>query len=424
MVETVRLSNGVRVVMADQPCVRSVSVGVWVNTGSVRETESLAGASHFIEHMVFKGTGRRSAARISAEVDAVGGTLNAFTSKECTCFYARVLDEHLPLAVDILSDIVLHSRFDPADIEREKQVVGEEILMNEDTPEDLSAEKAAGLFFQGDPLARPILGYMETVSAFSREDILAYMEENYTPGNIVIACAGSFRRDELIDLLEKRFDISCSGSVNQRLTSQRPSGLMKHVCVEKNIEQVHITLGLPGCGRQHADRYALNLISNALGGSMSSRLFQTIREERGLAYSVYSYPSCYTSAGAMGVYAGTSAEKSVETLSLMIEEIERMRSGGITEEEFVRCREQMKGNYLLGMESTGALMNAIGRTELLQGRQYDAEDTLRRISDVSMEDVRRCIAEYLRPDRICAAIVGRTKGKRREFDSILSGVRS
>ena len=420
MVETVTLQNGVRVVMERMENIRSLSIGVWVNTGSVREKEQEAGASHFIEHMVFKGTERRSASEIAAEMDSIGGTLNAFTSKECTCFYARVLDKHLNLAVDVLSDIVLHSRFDPEELEREKKVVIEEILMNEDSPEDVSAEEAGRLFFGDDPLALPILGTQESVSAFDREGLLSYFQEHYVTQNTVVACAGHFDRDQLLNALSKGFDMAPSEKKNQPLTQGFPGG-RRISCIKKDIEQVHITLALPGYGRDTREQYALAVLSNALGGSMSSRLFQSIREKQGLAYSVYSYPIFYSDTGIFSLYAGTGEKQAETVLSLMLKEIREIRENGLTKEEFIRCREQLLGSYLLGMESSSAWMNAIGKVALLQNRAYNEKETLDRIAGVTMEDVERTVAYALNEENLVAALVGRVGPHEEKFREILAG---
>lgn len=418
MVNMVTLKNGVRVVMQRMDAVRSVSLGVWINTGSVRESSKESGASHFIEHMVFKGTERRSSAEIAAEMDSIGGTLNAFTSKECTCFYARILDEHLPLAVDILSDIVLHSTFASEELEKEKSVIIEEILMNEDSPEDVTAETANELFFGDDPLSRPILGTKKTVSSFTRESLLSYMEKHYVPKNIVIACAGHFDEDKLLSLVEKEFDMQRNERQNEPL-EQGFTGGSRLSCVKKDIEQVHITLMSPGYARDVKGQYPLAVLSNVIGGSMSSRLFQSIREQRGLAYSVYSYPIYYTDTGSFALYAGTGEKQSVEVFRLMLDELKSIREKGITEEEFTRCKEQLKGSYLLGMESSGAVMNAIGKVALLQNREYDEAETINSISCVKMEDVDEAIRYALDPKNFVAALVGRSLPHEEEYKELM-----
>ena len=291
MIKQKTMDTGVRVVTERMENVRSAAVGVWVDTGSVRERGMEQGASHFIEHMVFKGTERRTAEQIAIEMDAVGGNLNAFTAKECTCFYAKVLDEHLPMAVDLLSDITLHSVFDPAELNKERGVIMEEILMMEDSPEDLVAEEVNGAFFGDDPLASPILGTKETVSAFTRESLLAYKDKHYLPKNLVVACAGSFDEDALYGLIGDKFRMEASPEAARPMTQAYPGGRRVRF-VQKDVEQVHISFMTPGYPRD--DQYALAVLSNIIGGGTSSRLFQNIREKRGLAYSLYSYPISYT----------------------------------------------------------------------------------------------------------------------------------
>ena len=400
------LKNGVRVVMERMEHVRSVSVGIWVNTGSVREAEDEGGASHFIEHMAFKGTARRTAEQIAAEMDTVGGSLNAFTSKECTCFYAKVLDEHLPVAIDVLSDITFHSTFPEDELEREKHVILEEILMTEDSPEDLTAERANALFFQNEPLARPILGTRESVLAFDRDRLLAYRKEHYTPRNVVVACAGHFDEEALMRLVEEKLDLEASDRCASPLVQRYPGGARAE-CVQKDIEQVHLTLMLPGFARDVADQYPLAVLSNVIGGSMSSRLFQSIREQRGLAYSIYSYPIYYAATGTFALYAGTGENQAVEVVRLMREELEKLRSEGVTREEFERCKAQLKGSYVLGLEGSGSRMNTIGKVALLQNREYREEDTINSIECVTMEDIRRVIPIVLDESQLCASFVGR-----------------
>ena len=408
MIKQHLLPNGIRLIYEKMEHVRSVSMGVWVDTGSVRESGETAGASHLIEHMVFKGTERRNAEQIAIEMDAVGGNINAFTSKENTCFYAKVLDEHLDLVSDVLSDITFHSVFYPEELKKEQGVVLEEILMNEDSPEDLSGEESNMLFFGDEALASPILGSKESVRAFTRESLLAYKNEFYVPNNIVVSCAGNFEEQALIDSATKWFDVSASPRATTPVLQRFPGG-KREKFVEKDVEQVHICLTLPGFARDSEGQYPLAVLSNILGGSMSSRLFQSIREKLGLAYSVYSYPTSYTGTGTLTLYAGTGEKQAKEVLSRMVEEMERVRKEGVTKEELLRCRDQLKGSYLLGMESSGARMNALGKTLLLQKREYSEQETLRRIECVTMEDIERILPVCLDLTNASTALVGRVK---------------
>ena len=408
MIKQHLLPNGIRLIYENMEHVRSVSMGVWVDTGSVRENSETAGASHLIEHMVFKGTERRNAEQIAIEMDAVGGNINAFTSKENTCFYAKVLDEHLDLVSDVLSDLTFHSVFDPEELKKEQGVVLEEILMNEDSPEDLSGEESNMLFFGDEALASPILGSKESVRAFTRESLLAYKNEFYVPNNIVVSCAGNFEEQALIDSVTKWFDAPASARATTPVLQRFPGGKREKL-VEKDVEQVHICLTLPGFARDSEGQYPLAVLSNILGGSMSSRLFQSIREKLGLAYSVYSYPTSYTGTGTLTLYAGTGEKQAKEVLSRMVEEMERVRKEGVTKEELMRCRDQLKGSYLLGMESSGARMNALGKTLLLQKREYSEQETLRRIECVTMEDIERILPVCLDLTNASTALVGRVK---------------
>lgn len=414
------LNNGIRVVMEPMQGVRSVAIGVWVHAGSVRESAEEAGASHFIEHMVFKGTPSRSAADIAAEMDNIGGTLNAFTSKECTCYYAKVLDEHLPVAADLLADIVFRSEFAEDELEKERHVILEEILMTEDSPEDVCGETAAALFFEGDPLALPILGSKENIRSISRDCLLSYKQRHYVPNNIVISCAGSFDPNSLLPLLESAFDLNKSDTVAEPLVQQYAGG-RRFRFVKKDTEQIHLTLALPGFARDLPEQYALAVLSNIIGGSMSSRLFQSIREKRGLAYSVYSYPMCYANTGTFMLYAGTGEQQAAEVVRLMRKELADIRENGVTETEFLRCREQLKGSYLLGMESSSAHMNALGKVALLQNREYSEEETLRRIECVTIEDIRRIVPTVLDESNLCAAFAGRVETQREAIEAALNG---
>ncbi len=418
MIQQARLTNGIRVIMEPMGDLRSVSIGVWVNAGSVYEAGADAGISHFIEHMVFKGTARRSAADIAAEMDAVGGNLNAFTAKECTCFYAKVLDEDLPLAVDMLADITLHPALDEQEMEKEKRVVIEEIMMTEDSPEDKAFETAGTAYYGGTALSSAILGTPKTVSAFTRDQVLSYMERRYVTGNVVIACAGSFDPDGLLSLLEKAFR-DCLRGPGDMLQEREPKAGKKWLFVHKDTEQVNACLMLPGYGLGTEENFALAILSNALGGSMSSRLFQKIREELGLAYSVYTYPMAYRDTGAICLYFGSGEKQAVHTLELALSELGKLRAEGLSEAEFIRSRAQLKGSFLLGMETSGAHMNAIGKRLLLQNKEFTIEDTLSAIECVTIDKVNGILEHVLSPRRAVCALVGRTRGMQGEMKAIL-----
>lgn len=387
---------------------RSVSMGIWAGAGSVYESDREAGISHFIEHMVFKGTGKRSAADIAAEMDGVGGSLNAYTAKECTCFYAKVLGENMDLAADILSDMICSPKLDDEDMSREKGVVCEEILMLEDDPEDLAHEYLCRTIYGDTPLASPILGTQESVKTFTRSDITGYMDKLYIPSNMVVSCAGNFDMDRLREALCGRFD----RPVGQTRPDMPHSALIqgRSFCpVEKDIEQMHICIGFCGYGADDDGRFPLLVLNNALGGSMSSRLFQKIREEHGMAYSVYSYPTSYADTGYFTLYAGTGEKQAARVMELMLKEMEDIRRNGITRAEFDRSKQQLKGSYILGLESTSARSSSIGKGELLLGRVDTDEELIRRIEAVTMDDVMRIIPQVTDISRMACSAVGRGK---------------
>jgi len=413
------LPNGVRVMTHHMPSYRSASIGVWAGAGPVYETENEAGISHFIEHMLFKGTENRTAQQIAAEMDAVGGSLNAFTAKECTCFYAKVLGSDLGLAVDMLGDLVYHPSLGEGDIQREKGVVCEEILMLEDNPEDLVHEALCGAAYGDSPLGRPILGTEKSVRALSKQDIQSYMARRYTPENIVVSCAGSFDEDELIGMVKERF--AGGRGTAAPLPKSELNGARRFEAVERDVEQVHICLGFPGYATDTDEQFALYVLNNALGGSMSSRLFQVIREEKGMAYSVYSYPASYASSGYFALYAGTGEKQAAEVLRLMLGELDKIRAHGITAEEFARSKQQLRGSYLLGRESTSAYSSAMGKGELMLGRVDSDEELLGRIERVSMEDVERIIPNVLDAGRMAGAFVGRMGKREAEVKKIFDG---
>ncbi|MBQ1820900.1 MAG: insulinase family protein [Clostridia bacterium] len=409
MIEQTQLQNGTRVLMERMESVRSVALGVWVNAGSVFETDREAGISHFIEHMLFKGTERRSASDIAAEMDAIGANLNAFTAKECTCFHVKALDEDLEKAVDMLSDIVLFSTLDPEQMEREKGVVIEEIAMTEDSPEDIVFDRAGEQLFCGTALESEILGTEQTVRKLTREDLRRYMKKHYTSENTVIAVAGSFERDALLSLLERSFSEMPRGQRHDvPAVSIRPG--FRTALVKKDVEQINLCIAFPGEALGTDAYYAQAVLSNALGGSMSSRLFQRIREERGLAYSVYSYPMAYRGTGSLCFYAGCTEGQAEEALSLMLREIDDVKRNGIPEDEFIRARQQLKGSYLLGMESTMAHMSALGKTALLLQKEYDLEATLNRIECVTIEAVKETAKRLFTPSAAVFCAVGRIDG--------------
>lgn len=417
MVEKLQLENGLKLVGEKISHSRSVSIGFWVATGSCNEQKPINGISHFIEHMLFKGTKRRSARDLSIEMDAVGGQLNAFTSKECTCYYAQVTDEHVDLALDILTDMLLSSKLDPEEIEKEKGVVLEEIHMVEDTPEDLVHELLATAYYSGHPLGMTVLGTEDTLMSLTRQKMQDYMHTQYRPNNVVLSVAGKFETPMITDWIhthisgwEQGAPVGCDQAF-----SPKPNAIERR----KNIEQTHLCLGFPGLPREDEDAYAGFVLNNLLGGGMSSRLFQKIREDRGVAYSVYSYPTGYAGSGMMALYAGLKPAQARNVANLIYDEIDDLLAKGPTEEEFFRAKEQLKGNTILGRETTSSRMSANGKSLLLRGRIVGEDEIMRRIESVTIEDVQRVIGRVFQYDKMCASLVGKADNKKNNLETIV-----
>ncbi|EOD00631.1 M16 family metallopeptidase [Caldisalinibacter kiritimatiensis] len=399
------LDNGLRVVTEYIPHVKSVTVGIWVETGSRRENKLNNGVSHFIEHMLFKGTKNRNAKEIAESIDNIGGQLNAFTSKECTCFYAKVLDNHLPIAIDVLADMLFNSKFEEKEIEKEKSVVLEEINMYEDSPEDLVHDLLSTTIFDGHPLAYPILGHTDNLKNLSREDILRYFKEHYTPKNTVIAIAGNFKANETIKLIEKFFGHWNGNKKNHPF--EKPPTLYKRVIGKRKLtEQLHLCLGMEGISQGDDDLYGLLLLNNIFGGSMSSRLFQRIREDKGLVYSIYSYPSAYKDIGVFTIYVGLNPNQICNVSKLIKEEINCIKNKNFSDNEFYKAKEQLKGNYILGLESTSNRMTSLGKSELLLGKIYSPKDIIEKIDKINLDDINRIIDKVFDFSKFNIAYVG------------------
>ena len=408
MYEEFTLSNGLRVVAEKIPHFRSVSVGLWIGAGSMYETAEENGLSHFIEHMLFKGTQRRSAKQIAQEMDAIGGQMNAFTAKECTCYYAKVIDEHFEKALDLLSDLVLGATFDEAEFEKERGVILEEIAMVEDTPEDLVYELLAQAIFGDQSLARPILGPAQQIRTVSRDTLVQFRNRHYRPDNTVLAVAGNYDWTQLKELAEKMLGAWGSDQAPSSLPAPaiaQPGRLVR----EKDIEQVHVCLGYPGVAQGSEDLYPLSVLNNLFGGGMSSRLFQRIREEMGAVYSVYSYPTTYPGCGTLTLYAGTSPEQAQKVIDEIHAQTQLLLRDGITKEEFEQSRDQLKGSYILGLESTSSRMSSIGRSRLLLENLQTPEETIAKIEAVRMEDVMR-VANDVFQKPYAASAVGKNAG--------------
>lgn len=403
--DQITLKNGLRIIGERIPHFRSVSVGFWVGSGSQYETPDEAGLSHFLEHMVFKGTEKRTTRQIAEEMDKVGGQLNAFTSKECTCFYAKVVDEHLPLAMDVLSDLVTAPIFDPAELEKEKGVVIEEINMSADDPEDSVHELLMLANYGDQPVARPILGTEEKIAAYSSEDLRAYWKKMYRPQNTVLALAGNYDWNAVVALAEKLLDKWLPDAFESRACTTNPVPVTL-LTKEKDIEQIHICLGFPALPIGDERSYELSLFNSVFGGAMSSRLFQKIREERGAAYTVYSYPNAYTDSGMLSVYAGTNPDAAEEVYGLLLGEAKKLASEGMTRDEFMMAREQLKAGYILGLESTSARMQSLGRRLLLLGNTRTETEVIDRVNAIDFDSTNALMHEILSAPH-SAALVGK-----------------
>ena len=412
------LDNGIRVVSQEMTDHRSVSLGIWVENGSRHERQDENGISHFIEHLLFKGTTTRTAAQIAEEMDAVGGLLNAFTSKEHTCYYAKVLDENLSLAIDLLTDIFLNSNFDGDEIERERSVILQEISQAEDTPDDYVHDLFSLDFFQNHPLGRPIAGHVETVSKFHRQDFVNFFHERYRPGKVVVSAAGHFKHDDLVAEMNARLGGARSSAPvapfnGESILPQTKSGVFTHA---KPLEQVHLCLGMPGIHQSHPQRHAAYILNTILGGGMSSRLFQEIREKRGKAYSVYSFMSTYSDTGYLGIYAGTSMEWAEEVIELVLIELKSLAAGEIKQDEVRRTQGQLVGNIMLGLESTDSWMSHIARNELYFGKAITTEEICQRIRSVTRDQIIELARSLFRPEGMAASLLGDFKENHRVKD--------
>ncbi len=405
MCEEFVLANGLRVVAEYIPHFPSVSVGLWIGAGSMYETKEENGLSHFVEHMLFKNTENRTTREIAVEMDAIGGQVNAFTSKECTCYYAKVIAEHLDRAMSLLSDLLLHAKMEEEEFEKERGVILEEIAMGEDTPEDLVYDLLAEAYFGDHPLSRPILGTHEQIASVTRQALIDFRRKHYRPDNTVLAIAGQFDLEQFKAMAEKYLGTwQAQGDTRMPAPVNSCSGTV--LTKVKDIEQVHICLSYPGVAQEDDDLYPLTVMNNLFGGGMSSRLFQRIREEMGAAYSVYSYPSTYSNCGTLSVYAGTSPEMAQPVIDALHEQIRQLVDGGITDEEFAMAKDQLKVSYVLGLESSSSRMSSIGRSKLMRGRPVDPQEVVRKIEAVTKEDVERIIRRVL-TQKCAAAMVGR-----------------
>jgi predicted Zn-dependent peptidase len=393
-------ASGLRIVTEEVPSVRSAAVGIWVNVGSRDETPAVAGASHFLEHLLFKGTTRRNALEISSSIEAVGGEMNAFTSKEYTCFYARVIDTDLPMAIDVVSDLITSSIVSALDVDAERKVVLEEIAMRDDDPSDLVHDLYAETYYGDTQLGRPILGTVESIKTMSRNAVFNYYKKRYLPQDLVVAVAGNIKHKKVVEMVERA--LSADGFLDVKGAPQiRGNEIMRKAkqssvgLITRKTEQAHMFYGMEGVARHDERRFAMGILASALGGGMSSRLFQEIREKRGLAYSVYAYAQQFAGSGQIGFYAGCNPTKAIEVIEIIREVLTDVAEHGMTHEEIDRAKGAVRGSLVLSQEDSGSRMSRIGKNEIVYGHVMSFDDILKEISSVTHEDVRKVASEFL-----------------------------
>ena len=404
MYRKTELKNGIRIISERLDHFRSVSLGIWVGTGSRDEKEKQNGISHFIEHMIFKGTQNRSSLRIAKELDMIGGLSNAFTGKEYTCFHSKVLDKHFPALADILSDIFLNSNFDPQEIDRERQVILQELNMLEDAPDEYIHELFHSLFWSNHPLGNPVLGSVETVTAIDRETLLNYLKSTYIPERIIIAVAGSIEHDTVVGFFSPLFETMGQVEIPHHVNS--PEIHADISCMYKDLEQVHLCLGGKAPHLSSEMRFAGAVLNTILGGNMSSRLFQEIREKRGLAYSVYSFLSAFMDTGLLGICLGTEPKWVNQSLRIIHKEIDKIQNGAITESDLNEAIEYLTGGILLGAENSDSRMMRNAKNEYIFGRYISYEELVQELEKVTIEDVIDCAREAFRRENVSLATLG------------------
>lgn len=407
MYKTKKLKNGLTIIAEEIPYFKSISMGIWFRAGIKTEENYIDGVSHFIEHMMFKGTKNRTSKQLVAEIENLGGVINAFTGRECTCYYVRLLDEHLNIGIDILSDMILNSKFDEKDIEREKSVITEELKMYGDSPEDLTYDILLEKVYDNKGIGKNILGSKESIKSMNKESILEYFEKFYVPENAVLSICGNFDFDETVKLIEDKFANWHGEKPNYNLQDE-----IFNTCVvkkDRDYEQTNLAICFEceNIGSSSNDVYTIDIINNVLGGSSTSRLFQRIREDEGLVYSIYSEQEFYRDKGELGIYASMSTENLEDVYRLVKEEIISLNENGITEEELKNSKEQLKGEFMLGMESTESRMNAIGKYMLITGKVETLEDVIEGLNSITMEDINRVIKDVLDIDKMGVCVVGK-----------------
>ena len=400
------LKNGLTIIGEEIPYLKSISLGVWVKAGSIMETKENSGVSHFIEHMLFKGTTNRTSKELAREMDNLGGVINAFTSKECTCFYVKLLDEHINIGIDVLSDMILNSRFDERDIKKEKSVILEELKMYEDSPDDLVYDLLLENIYKDHSLGMNILGDRQSLKNLKRESILDYYNEYYVPNNSIISICGNFKFEEIVKQIEEKFKTWQPKSVDTSTT--KPNFNPCIVKKNKDIEQVNLAINLDAIPMtNNREVYALSVVNNVFGGSISSRLFQKIREEKGLAYSIYSSQTLYEDCGELGIFASTSTENIQEVYKSILEEIELIRNEYISPQEIHESKEQLKGSYMLDLESTSSRMMSNGKNLLMRNKVDDEQDIIDYINAVEYDDVVKIIKKVFNTENMGVCIVGK-----------------
>ena len=400
------LKNGLTIIGEEIPYLKSISLGVWVKAGSIMETKENSGVSHFIEHMLFKGTTNRTSKELAREIDNLGGVINAFTSKECTCFYVKLLDEHINIGIDVLSDMILNSRFDERDIKKEKSVILEELKMYEDSPDDLVYDLLLENIYKDHSLGMNILGDRHSLKNLKRESILDYYNEYYVPNNSIISICGNFKFEEIVKQIEEKFKTWQPKSVDT--TTTKPNFNPCIVKKNKDIEQVNLAINLDAIPMtNNREVYALSVVNNVFGGSISSRLFQKIREEKGLAYSIYSSQTLYEDCGELGIFASTSTENIQEVYKSILEEIELIRNEYISPQEIHESKEQLKGSYMLDLESTSSRMMSNGKNLLMRNKVDDEQDIIDYINAVEYDDVVKIIKKVFNTENMGVCIVGK-----------------
>ena len=411
------LPNGLTLITEEMQHIRSVSIGIWMKTGSRDEDLPWNGISHFIEHMVFKGTQHRSAEEIARQVDSIGGNIDAFTAKECISFNIKVLDEHLPIALDVLGDLVLNPVFDTQDITRERGVILEEIKMDEDNPDYLVHEIFTQNFWKDHPLGRPILGTRDTVKRFERTPICDFYSQRFSPGNMIITAAGHLNHDNFVDLVAKHFENMKPASNGFHSSPPKivPKIILRN---KKSLEQVQICVGVPSYPITHEKRHSSYILNTLLGGGMSSRLFQNIRERQGLAYAIYSDLNPYRDTGCLSIYAGTSRESAAKVVESIVLEFRKLKSEMVSEDELRRSKDQLKGSLMLSLESSNARMSNLARQEMYFDRFYGLDELIEKIEGVTAEELRELANQFFRTENIAVTVLGNLNGLRLTRDQL------